>query len=99
MKRSVCMETVSKKPTEETNTSPGTESDSAVSNMQNTEITVRTETIGEVSFDISSLWTREDQNGAACYYRYFDKAGNYEAFILVDANTAKVSGSAVIICE
>lgn len=77
-----------KKPTEETNTSPGTESDSAVSNVQNTEITVRTETIGEVSFDISSLWTREDQNGAACYYRYFDKAGNYEAFILVDANTA-----------
>ena len=48
-------------------------------------LTYSTETVGEVSFDISSQWTKEVSGNANIYYRVFDEKGNYEAYILADA--------------
>ena len=49
------------------------------------KVTTYTETIGDVSFEMTSLWTKEVKDGMYHYYRYFDDQKHYEAFILADA--------------
>ncbi|MBR2768728.1 MAG: hypothetical protein IKD68_07330 [Solobacterium sp.] len=57
------------------------ETDSAASDT----LTYRTETSGEVSFEISSQWKKDVSGNADIYYRVLDDKGNYEAFLLADA--------------
>lgn len=47
-----------------------------------TAASTHTETVGQVSFEISSLWTPDVVDDTNVYYRYFDENQNYEAFML-----------------